>query len=293
MRMSLVLTTCFVLAACSGGTSSEPTTEDAVAALEGSSRSPAADATSDSEEAKPDCSSLPRPDDKPDNDLIGIDLGMSFDDAMRIGQCNKEGYKVTVEDDKSVTLPDGSHPRGIIDFRKDDLDRVTVVTMGLPGQEKVVALTRTKKFADGAEPTVEQMRADLTQKYGPLQVTGSGVSAGKAGMILGDNVLAQTFAPDGQPLPGNKVGDHGCANYFGQNDGLVQLDERCGFTKKVGVAPKYGNDALAGGFGIWIANQHALVMEARRVVATVQAMHQQRRNDEAKEAASSDRTPDL
>lgn len=292
MRMNLVLTTCFVLAACAGGEPTNLTTEEAVDALEGRSEGARAEAGAGAETAKPDCSSLPRPDAKPDNDLIGIDLGMSFDDAMRIGECSKEGYKVTVEEDQSVTLPDGSHPRGTIDLR-NDLDRVTVITVGLPGQEKVVALTRTKKFADGAEPTVEQMRADLNKKYGPLQKVGSGVSASNAGMILGDNVLAQTFAPDGQPLPNNKVGDHGCADYFGQNDGLVNLDPRCGFTKKMGVAPKYGNDALAGGFGIWIADQHAFIMEARRIVATVQAMHQQRRSDDAKKAASSDRTPDL
>ena len=231
MRTNLVFTTCFVLAACSGGAPSNPTTGDAVEgavdAVEGRPEGASAEAGAEAETAKVNCSSLPSPDSKPDNDLIGIDLGMSADDALRIGQCSKEGYEVTVEEDKSVTLPDGSHGRGMIELRKPN-DRVNIFVMGLPGQETVYGLVREKKFKAGEEPTLERMRADLVEKYGAMVPTSSVANS--------PYELAQSFASDGKPIPGNDIGGGwNCASVFGQNNNLGQLNERCGFTKKISV----------------------------------------------------------
>lgn len=271
------------LAGCSSGDSA-PTTEDAVAALEGGSGETIADAGSENDAAKPDCSSLPRPDSKSDNDLIGIDLGMSADDALRIGQCSKEGYEVTVEDDTSVTLPDGSHPRGMIELRKPN-DRVNIFVMGLPGRETVYGLVREKKFAEGEEPTLDQMRADLVGKYGQMAEINEYAN--------NPYELAQSFTPDGQPIPGNEIGNVRCTFYFGQNNNLGQIFEPCGFTKKIDVKARYGNEKLSGGFSVWIGDQNRVFTEARQVVAAVEAMHQQRRDAAVDKAASSNRTPDL
>jgi hypothetical protein len=272
---------CFVLAACSGGKPSEPMTEDAVGALETGATGATAETATEAKAAKPDCSSLPRPDAKTDNDLIGIDMGMSADDALRIGQCSKEGYEVAVEDDKSVTLPDGSHGRGMIELRKPN-DRVNIFVMGLPGKETVYGLVREKKFAEGEEPTLDQMRADLVGKYGQMVE------------INNPYELAQAFTPSGQPIAGNDLGGGwNCASVFGQNNNLGQLNERCGFTKKISVKARYGNEALSGGFSVWIGDQNKMFTLARQVVAAVGAMHQQRRDAAVEKAASSDRTPDL
>ena len=271
------------LAGCSGDAA--PATEDAAAALEGGSGEAITDAESENETAKPDCSSLPRPDAKPDNDLIEIDLGMSADDALRIGQCSKEGYESTVTEDTSVTLPDGSHPRGMIELRKPN-DRVNIFVMGLPGKETVYGLVREKKFAEGEEPTLEKMRADLVGKYGQMAEINEYAN--------NPYELAQSFAPDGQPIAGNDLGGGwNCASVFGQNNNLGQINERCGFTKKISVKARYGNEALSGGFSVWIGDQNRVFTEARRVVAAVEAMHQQRRDAAVDKAASSDRTPDL
>lgn len=265
------------LVGCSGEASDTPAdASDQVAVAEPSEAA--------SGESKPDCSSLPRPDSKPDNDLIGIDLGMSADDALRISQCSKEGYEVTIEEDRSVTLPDGSHPRGMIELRKPN-DRVNIFVMGLPNQETVYGLVREKKFAAGEEPTLEQMRADLVGKYGPLTDIDK--------FTRNPYKLAQSFTPDGQPIPDNEIGDVRCVFYFGQNNNLGQIFEPCGFTKKIEVKARYGNEALSGGFNIWLGDQNKVFTEARRVVSAVGAMHQQRRDAAVEKAASSDRTPEL
>jgi hypothetical protein len=229
-----------------------------------------------------DCASAPRPDARADNDIMNIDLGMSADDAIKIAKCNKEGFAVAVETGK---LGDGSTPRSLVKMTNGD-DLVNIFLIGVTNQEKVFGLVRVKKFADGEEPTVEQMRASLSQKYGPLIATWT---AGEDDL----NERAQAFSSEGQPLPSNELGDTRCAYYFGQNNDLGQLNAACGLTKKISVKPKYGNDALAGGFSVWLGNQNAIVLAAREVLLSVQKAQQQKLASERQKAEASDHLPSL
>lgn len=272
------------LAGCSGG---KPTASDQSANM--AETAPVASASpASSEPEKPDCSNLPKGDDKPDNDIAGIDMGMNADDALRIAKCNAEGFRVEVKEDDSVTLPDGSHPRGSIVMEKDN-DRIDAFLVGVPGQEKVVALMRGKAFPDGEEPTMDQMRADIAQKYNP-------VSPQVIGTTRYGDTLVLALTPDGQRLPDDKVSD--CTFTFGQTVGvnrnaLGQLKEQCGVTKKIELRPKGSNRALVGAFSIWIGDQNGVFKAARATGAAVQAMHAEKRDAEAKKAASESRTPNL
>lgn len=241
------------------------------------------------DQPKPDCSNLPKSDNKPDNDIIGIDIGMSADDVLKLARCTKAEYTVEVIEDNSVTLPDGTHPRGGIEMRNENEgDRINVYVVGVPDKERVIGIVREKAFAAGQEPTIEQMRATLTEKYGSVT---TGVAFGTQEGSRG-NRMAQAFAPDGTPLPGNMVGDWDCTDPFGQNNNLGQMAEACGFTKKVVIATA-ATPGLASRFGVWIGDQHEFFVAARRTVAAIEAMHRQKEEAARQDAAASDRTPDL
>lgn len=268
------------LAGCSATKDDAANTTDAPAEV-------ASDDTESSQEPKQDCANLPRPDDKPDNDIIGIDMGMSADDVLKIARCSKEGYAVQINDDRTVTLPDGSHPRGGIEMKKEDdqgrlKDQVVAFLVGLPGQERVIGLVRQKGFSVGEQPTIEQVRASLIEKYGPVQKI----------LSIGDQ-YAQAFAPDGKLLPENMVGGWDCSYHFGKDSNLGKVNESCGFTKKFWISPSTENPALSGGFFVWLGNQNQFFVEARHVVAAVRQMQQQAQEAERQKAESSDRVPDL
>lgn len=268
-----------ILAGCSAGTGASP---------DGENQSVAASSDNPLVPKIPilDCIGQARPDDRQDNDIVGIDLGMSADDALKIAKCNKEGFAVNVADDTSVTLPDGSHPRGGITLQKSD-DRIDVFLAGLPGKEKVFALMRGKKFPEGAEPTMDQMRADLVKKYAPI-------APDESTMTPDIDTQVQALTPDGQQISGSQLSS--CTFTFGQNMGhnsLGQLHEECGFTKKFQMSAKSGNDALVREFSIWIGNQNEFFVEARRTIAAIQAMEARRREAERQKADSSNRVPEL
>ena len=272
------------LSACGGGASGNaqgsPANEAATASPAPSGAVP--------EAVRKDCANLPQADAKTDNDILGIDLGMRADDAIKIAKCNKEGFTVSVVDDTSVPVPDGSHPRGKIVMDKDG-DEIDAFLVGVPGQEKVYALMRGKTFADGTEPTMDQMRATITQKYSPLaQQVVSGTSY--------PNTLVLALSPDGQRLADDKAKD--CTFTFGQTltttrNALGQLTEQCGFTKKIELRPKESNGAVVGGFVMWISDQNAFFAQARQEVAGIRAMQVNASEAERQKAASSNRAPTL
>jgi hypothetical protein len=234
----------------------------------------------------PNCTSLPQPDSKSDNDIADIDLGMSADDALRVAKCSKEGFAVRPIDNEAITMPDGSRPRSVFEMKKGN-DLVNVFMFGPPGQEKVYGIARVTNFAGGQEPTVEQLRAKLMEKYGPL------TQAWGVGSFESPNELAQVLSPEGQPLKDNRVGLFDCAQYFGQNDILGTVDGRCGLTKKVVLRTKDGNEALASGFSVWVGDQSGAIEGMKRTAQVIQAAREQQLKAERDKAAASNRVPTL
>lgn len=290
MRKSLsAAAVALLLTGCSGGTNAgaQTSSNQQAGTAEAVPADPPVAAASGGPE-KPDCSSVPQSDSRSDNDIAGIDIGMSADDALRIAKCNKEGFEVEVSDDDTVTLPDGSHPRGGIRMKKDN-DQIDLFLVGAPGREKVYGLMRGTIFPEGQEPTMEQMRAGLVQKYSPLRA-----------QVIGDsryeNTQVLALTPDGQRLPDDKASD--CTFTFGQRlakgrNSLAQLKEECGFTKKFDLLSKSGNDSLVGEFSLWIADQNGFFKQAREEVAEIRAIQADAQEAERQKAASSNRTPNL
>lgn len=272
------------LASCSGTDSNDTSNGDTI------DQSSGADAAEDAPSAL-SCLRLPTRDARKDNDIMNIDLGMSADDALKIAQCNDEGLAVNVSDEGAPALPDGSKPRVQISLQKED-DLVNVFLMGMPGEEKVYGLVRVKTFAEGTEPTVAQMRTQLLDKYGPL-VPDRTFGADYRRNAENLNEQAQALSPDGQPLFKDIYSKRDCAEYFGQNDSLAQLSGDCGFTKKMEIRPKYGNDGLASGFSVWIGDQRAIMMAMQSLGQKLRALQSEEREAERQEAESSDRLPDL
>ncbi len=101
------------------------------------------------------------------NEITGVQIGMTAQQAYEAVACADPDYKVRYSDFgfELPAIPDGSEPkRGI--YAEKGLENISIFLMGLPGKERVIGISRYVEFPQGKEPTIKNLVESLTKKYG-------------------------------------------------------------------------------------------------------------------------------
>lgn len=158
-----------------------------------------------------------------------------------------------------------------------------VSTMGLPGQERVIAVAREEWFAEGRNPTIESVADALSKKYG--QPTRKQVMPQ---MIY----LTWVHDPQGRFVPETAPLANRC-NGNADPDGGSSFSPDCGIVVAALVQPVRENPALAQFFQVGV-NDHAGGYEA--IMHTEQELESaevRRRAQQVQDAAKNADQPQL
>jgi hypothetical protein len=144
-----------------------------------------------------DVDSPERPQGAPVDDVVGVRPGLTYDEAKNVVLCSHEmlvaneatgGFDIQTygatlrqgfsarfaEAEKSSQqimkeMQDGFFARSGNAVTQDMLpgqSKWNVTTMGLPGEERVIAVAREEWFAEGKSPTIDSVGKALIEKYG-------------------------------------------------------------------------------------------------------------------------------
>jgi hypothetical protein len=149
-----------------------------------------------------------------------------------------------------------------------------VTTMGMPGQEKVIAAGREEWFAEGKNPTMASVHEALVKKYGPASFDKDNP---------GQRWMRWIYDPYGRLATETSPIYNSCMG-TGVSGG-VNLSPDCGIVVEAHIVPLPDNSALARSMDIGVVDQ-ANGYEV--VTATEQAFEQaeQARRAKAVEDAS-------
>lgn len=158
-----------------------------------------------------------------------------------------------------------------------------VSTMGMPGEEKVIAVAREERFEADRNPTVDSVTQALLAKYGP------------ASRQLGNATarhLTWIYDPRGR-LAGETSAIYDRCNGLRDPDGAVNLSPDCGVVIEADVQGLRDNPALADRLNVGVvdqANGYAAITATEQGLA---AMDAQRRADQVKQASKNAQAPSL
>lgn len=254
----------------------------------------------------------------PVDDVLGVRVGMGFDEAANVVLCtndllvvdpnagrgfNIQTYGQTIRQGFSARF---AEPRAVKSSRQimqemneefmarsgnavrpDDMkpgqSKWYVTTMGLPGQEKVIAAAREEWFAEGKNPTVESVEQALVKKYG----TPSSRTANNSVVIVG-----WAYDPRGRPITETSP-LFGQCHGISDPDGGTNFSPDCGLSVLAQVRNLRDNPALAQNFQVGVIDQ-ALGYEAiTGVEQALLQMDQQRKAKEVQDAAKNADAPQL
>lgn len=195
----------------------------------------------------PSCAAMPTASNGT-RDITGIELGKSADMAYQVLRCANPAFELAFEDDSGFPLdrlPDGSKPRKLLNASAG-LEKYDVFLVGMPGEEKVVAIRRTVEFGEGAEPPVTSLTERITTKYGkPTDVDDFGSTL----------YMEVPHAPDGPLLgPENSLFNNCTAHRAGPDDSM-RINDGCGLSINVQIDLKATNRGLAKGMGVALVDQ--------------------------------------
>lgn len=250
-----------------------------------------------------DCSTVTKA--EGDRDILGLTLGLSFDEAERIMRCTDEGLDfetgvawhvdktLGVETRQLSRVTDGVKCSGrelimsggdCQDFRisgfyprKQSTRQVFAVFNGMPGQEVLGAVWRTRVYGEGEKPPVEDLVAALTAKYGEPHVT----SEGRQKEQLMSWVYDQRGRPMSQARPEFRTCSQGIQPRFA---GSHSWSAACGFGLHVLVKPNYQNPLVVDELSASMMDQGAF-MQATEAFQVALTEHQKKQQQAELEAA--------
>lgn len=158
-----------------------------------------------------------------------------------------------------------------------------VSTMGLPGEERVIAVAREEWFAEGRNPTMESVADALIKKYG--QPTRKQVMPQ---MIY----LTWVHDPQGRFVPESGPLANRC-NASPDPDGGVNLSPDCGLTIAANVQPERENPALAKFVQVGLSDQAGGYEAITRTEQALETGEMQRRAQQVKDAGQNADQPQL
>ena len=255
--------------------------------------------------------------DAPVDDVVGVRPGQTFDEAANVVLCT--GDLLVVHPDTGMrfniktwgaTLRQGfsakfAEPRVVKtsqqimkemnesfmaragnavqqDMKPGDA-KWYVSTMGLPGEERVIAVAREEWFAEGRNPTMESVAQALIKKYGTptRQQTAPHII-----MLTWIRDPSGRFAPETSPLANQ-------CTAMSSPDGGTNFSPDCGLVVAAQVRPMQDNPALAQFFQVGVADQSN---GYQAIVGTEQALESRemaKRKQQVDEAAKNADGPQL
>lgn len=158
-----------------------------------------------------------------------------------------------------------------------------VSTMGMPGQERVIAVAREEWFDDGRNPTMDSVQQALVGKYGPLsKQDGSG----------NYRRLVWIFDPRGRRASETSPLYNQCSG-IADPDGSVNLSPDCGVVIQAYLYGMRDNLALAQRMQVGVVDQaggYAAVSATEQGLAALDA---QRRARQVLDASKNAQAPSL
>lgn len=229
------------------------------------------------------------------NDVLGVTMGMPAQEAYERLACANPAFVVEFKPGQGFDLPEipgGSQPRSLINADAGS-ENAVVYLVGLPGQEKVYAMTRKIEFGEGAEPPVANLLATVTAKYG------AGIEhVTLAGTDYEARIHSVAYSPTGILLGAGNADFTACASENIRANS-VQMNSSCGLTIDYEVDPKKENTGLAKALYVTVADQRGAMQAieaykayAGNVVARRKADELNRAN-QAVQNASGTRMPGL
>lgn len=278
---ALVPAAVLVLAACGSGNQSNPSGSPDI--MNGSANAPeqrqSARGTAAADNIN--CNGIQRGNGA---DVVGVTIGMSADDAFRAVACSNPALRVSFSNQGGFgpqALPDGRTMRKTITAEAGQ-ERIQVSLVGLPGQERVVAIRRSINFERGQEPSATTLIAELQQKYGALDHNPNQYGAW-SGRSLRD--------ANNQPL--SSEGPNGTLVGSQCSMGLLQdnLIGECGLSVGVEISLSRENQQLASRLVVSMSNGSFGVQQVEAVRAQAQGQAEQRQSQEVQNAQG--RSPNL
>lgn len=260
----------------------------------------------------PKISSPGRPQGAPVDDIVGVRFGMTYDEAAALVLCENPMLVVTedtyrgfdiktngikyrkgfnakfAEGEKSSReymreIQRGSYG-GNADKMQPGMTRYYVATIGLPGQERVLSVSREEWFAEGKNPTVASVVQALNSKYGPPTKTQQGAN--------GDVQAWWSYDPRMRPITETSPLYNRCS-ISPSPDAGVNLTPDCGVAVGAWVSAMRDNPAIAQSIAVAStdqANGYAMLDAAEQ--AFLQA-DEVRKAKELEDAAKNSSAPKL
>jgi len=250
-----------------------------------------------------DCSKVDKADS--DRDILGLTLGMSFDEAERVMRCIDQGLEfevgktwhvdktLGVETRQLARVTDGVKCSGrelvmggsdcqdlrVSGFypRKQFSRQVYAAFNGLPGVEVLGAVWRTRLYAEGEKPPVEDLVAALQAKYGEPNFTGEG--------RRGERLMGWVYDQRGRPMSPARQEFQTCSQ--GVQPGFAgshRWSAACSFGLHVLIKPNYQNPLVVDELSASMMDQGAF-MQATEAFEAALAAHQKARQQAELEAA--------
>jgi hypothetical protein len=309
-----------LLAACGGGKPGQPggssaankpaPTGDATAEEVAEEARGDVDCPADIETAK-------RAEGAPVDDVVGVRPGLSFEEATNVVLCTGELLVATTDTSQrfniktyGATIRQGfaanfAEPRvqktsqqymkemqddfiarsgnAVREDMKPGQSRWYVSTMGLPGQERVIAAARREWFAEGRNPTMESVAQALTKKYGaPTR------NQVQPHVIM----LTWIHDPQGRFVPETSPLANQCTA-MSSPDGGTNFSPDCGTVVAAQVIPMRENPALAKYVEVGVADQAGGYQSITETEQALESGEMARRKQQVDEAAKNADGPQL
>jgi hypothetical protein len=320
-RNFLALMLAGLLAACGAPNPNQPGAAAGGAPKPPPSGNATAEEVAEEQRGDPDCpadiDTPARVADAPVDDVVGVRPGLSFEEAANVVMCtgdllvvspaittgfNIKTFGATIRQGFSARFAEPrieKSSKQIMQEMQDDFiarsgnavredmkpgeARWYVTTMGLPGQERVIAAARREWFAEGKNPTMESVSQALVKKYGTptrLQQIPSVI------MITWVYDANGRFVPETSPMANQ-------CTAMSSPDGGSNFSPDCGLVVAAQVRPLRDNPALSQFFEVGVADQAS---GYQAIIGTEQALEQQemaKRKQQVDEAAKNADGPTL
>lgn len=253
----------------------------------------------------------------PVDDVVGVRPGMSYDEATNVVLCSNDLLVAQADNSRRFnintygqTIRQGfgarfAEPRVqrtskqiMEDMQKDFMARSNnavrqdmkpgqakwyVSTMGMPGEERVIAAAREEWFEEGGNPTMDSVEQALVKKYGkPTRNQNTGQ----------DRQLTWAYDPFGRPVSETSPLYNKCYGSADPNSG-TNFSPDCGIVVAAHVRATRENPGLSQFLQVGVIDQ-AKGYEA--ITGTEQALQQfdaQRKAQELEAASKNSKAPEL
>lgn len=180
------------------------------------------------------------------------------------------------------TTRDGWHSvcdtmRGRFQARKEVTNEIVVAFTGMPESERAGSLWRRNVFPEGKSPTVADLIAALTEKYGTPHIRQTESGYYSLSHRRGATNLNWVYTPDGRPIEGNDSLRSRCVNgpkpWFATEH---SWNGACGLTIRAEILPVPGSGLLVRELNVSVVHQSSFIEQLHRFDAELKAAVQQR-----------------